>query len=87
MTVLTDLIKQKKTFVVTMEKCSDTVKGLKLLDDNNIKYEKIKKEDNQDLVNEIIQTYNFKYYPTIFLDGNFIGGDKELEIYLKKNKN
>lgn len=84
MTLLEDLIKQKKTFILTMEKCPDTVRGLSILYANGIDYEIYKKEDHPDLVEEIIRKYSFKYYPTIFIKGNFIGGDKELETYLKK---
>lgn len=84
MTLLEELIKDKKTFILTMEKCPDTVRGLSILYANGINYEIYKKEDHPDMVEDIIQKYSFKYYPTIFIDGEFIGGDKELEVYLKK---
>lgn len=84
MSRLQDLIRNKSTFILTMDKCSDTVRGLEILNKHKVKYETIKKEENPDIVEDIIKEYNFKYYPTIFINGEFIGGDKELEIYLER---
>lgn len=84
MSLLETLENEKRTFILTMERCPDTVRGLNILYINDIKYEIFKKEDHQDLVDDIIKKYKFKYYPTIFIEGKFIGGDKELEKYLEK---
>ncbi|EOB11434.1 thioltransferase [Nosema bombycis CQ1] len=82
MSKLQELINQKTTFILTMDKCSDTVKGLEILNNHKVDYISIKKEENPELVEDIIREYNFKYYPTIFINGEFIGGDKELNLYL-----
>ncbi|KAF5140603.1 glutaredoxin-like protein [Vairimorpha ceranae] len=83
MSLLETLIKEKRTWILTMEKCPDTVKGLGILYANNIDAEIFKKEDHPDLVQDVLKEFNFKYFPTIFINGEFIGGDKELEEYLK----
>lgn len=79
MSKLENLRYSKTTFILTMDKCDDTSRGLEILDKAKINY---KKEENLDLVKYIIKEYNFKYYPTIFINGEFEGRDKELETYL-----
>ncbi|WUR03033.1 glutaredoxin [Vairimorpha necatrix] len=83
MSLLETLINEKRTCILTMEECQDTVRGLAILYANNVEFETFKKEENPDLVEDVIKKYNFKYYPTIFIKGEFIGGDKELDEYFK----
>lgn len=50
-----------------------------LLTQKNRPFEYIDLTDNADLRNDLVEKYNYRTVPMIFIDGEFIGGFTELQ--------
>ncbi len=68
------------------DNCPHCVTAQKLCMSNNMTmvYKKLHKDFNDDKVSELVEQTRHRTFPFIFLDGEFIGGAKELHKTISK---
>ena len=75
-----------KIVVYTTNQCPYCMEAKELLRSKGIKFETISLNDNDDLREELVQKYNYRTVPMIFINEEFIGGFKELQQLVAEGK-
>lgn len=68
--------------------CPHSMAALETLESLNINYEKIEADNNKTEINKENSklTNNYKYFPQIFWNNKFVGGNTDLQNILKELK-